>query len=146
MVTHHWDHFIIVSHLTCWSLLSPSSSQASAPSEVVPTACSTANQDAQTKQACSSRLFPYIQHDHNRASLFQIPPPFSLDHSPVSFSHIAGCSHLTSPRTPSPSHHRNHQRAALKFPRYMPQWRVLYIPAESDRHTDNPLQPSPLMP
>lgn len=74
------------------------------------------------------------------------PPPFSLDHSPVSFSHIAGCSHLTSPRTPSPSHHRNHQRAALKFPRYMPQWRVLYIPAESDRHTDNPLQPSPLMP
>ena len=59
---------------------------------------------------------------------------------------VAGCSHLTSPHTPSPSHHRNHQRAPLKFPRYMPQWRVLYIPAESERHTDNPLQPSPLMP
>lgn len=72
IVTHHWDHFIIVSHLTCCRL--PSLHPLKLHSEVVPTACSPANQNTLTKQPCSPQLFPYIQHHLNQAAPCQIPP------------------------------------------------------------------------
>lgn len=71
--------------------------------------------------------------------------PGSLNHNPVSLSHCR-LPAISSLRTPLPSHRKNHQRAPLKFPRYIPERRVLYVPAESDRQTHSPLQASPLLP
>lgn len=132
-----------MSHLTCWNLpaiypfklklLWSCSSCLSPP---------TLQTKTLTNQPCSPQLFPHIHHYHNQSTRWYIPQQQSVT---VLFSHRRQ-SALTSLRTPLTFTPQNHQRAPLKFPRYIPQWRVLYAPAEVDRQTDSPLQNSPLIP
>lgn len=112
-------------------------------SEVVPAACSPANQNTLTKQPCSPRLCLHCTYSAATIRLQRVK--YLLNRNPVSFSHCR-LQALTSLRTPLPSHRKNHQSTPLMFPRYIPEWWVLYVPAESDRQTDSPLQTSPLMP
>lgn len=122
MVTHHWDYFIIVSHLTCRSFTSLYPLKLN--SGVVSNACSPTNQNTLTKQPCG----PYKQCCTDQASPYQMPTD------------------LTSVCAPLPAHRINHYKAPLKIPRYIPEWRVAYVPAETDRQTDKPLKTSPLRP
>lgn len=109
MVTHHWDYFIIVSHLTCRSF--PSLYPLKLNSGVVSNACSPTNQNTLTKQPCG----PYIQCCTDQASPYQMPMDF------------------TSVCAPLPAHRKTHYKAPLKIPRYIPEWWVPYVPAETDK-------------
>lgn len=90
-------------------------------SEVVPTARFPANQNTLTKQPSNLSM-----HATTIRARYAKCLPCSLNHSPVSFLHYRE-SDLTSLCTPLPSYFGTDQRAPLKFPRYIPQWQVLYV-------------------
>lgn len=99
MVIHHWDHFIIVSHLTCWSLLFPHHLKLH--SEVAPTARSPANQNTLTKQPCSPK------HTYSTATIRLLHGKYltcSLNNA-LLFSHCR-LPALNSLRTPLPPHRK----------------------------------------
>lgn len=92
-------------------------------SEVVPASCSPLNQNSLTKQLCGLQ---FLQFYTNQAFPCQIPPLMSQP-QPTCRSHIADWQLLSSVHVPSPAHLKNHPRAPLKFPKYMPEFDASFM-------------------
>lgn len=100
MVTHHRDHFIIVSNLTCWSLLFLRLSNSTLKLfqlHVPPKP----NQNTLTTQPDRPQLLPHIKYNHNQGAPCQIPP-LQSQLKPCVVSNIADCQ----PSSLLPSQHQ----------------------------------------
>lgn len=101
------------------------------------------NPNPLTVQPCGLRVVPYCTR---RAPAIRPNTSPAVGTARVCCSHIADCHPWPRSAHPYLWNHINQRRPPLKAPRYIPQWRLLYVPAESDGQTDSPLQASPHMP